>query len=390
MIQMHTAHTEEVDNFEAAVGEILHGIQSMPLRKNSVGILYCYHEFIAGGIVDAILQKLPFPCIGMTTARLSTNGLSDEIALSLSVLTSDSVEFQCGVVDNPNLCPLDAASQAFQQMKEGRTEPPKMVIAFTPMPSAILSTSLGEGVELNDELFRAANQDLPGVPFFGSVCITNEDDSSLASVIGDKKCSNTMLAMCALYGDVSPQFFSATMAGSETVLSGLEATEVVGNIIKKIDGKLPRDVLQEAGLPTDFAITDFPIRAYYPDGLVLVRTGQGTKEDGSLSLASGGMSQGAKLDFFQMTIEKLFEDTQTVVGTALKKAPARPLLVISCAARHWYCNARNQSEYKMLEGDLTGKVPFAMACSAGEIFPMPTQDGIRNVVHNNSLIICAL
>jgi hypothetical protein len=46
MVKAFTAYTQEVDDKEAAVAEILGKIDLKKLGKKSVGIVTCYSEFI--------------------------------------------------------------------------------------------------------------------------------------------------------------------------------------------------------------------------------------------------------------------------------------------------------------------------------------------------------
>ena len=52
MIKMFSAFTEEIDDVDAAISEILSQLDlEHSLMQNSIGILHCYHEFIDSGVV---------------------------------------------------------------------------------------------------------------------------------------------------------------------------------------------------------------------------------------------------------------------------------------------------------------------------------------------------
>jgi hypothetical protein len=174
------------------------------------------------------------------------------------------------------------------------------------------------------------------------------------------------------------------------VLRGAIATEVAGNEIRTIDGQKAVDVLAQNGLPTDLAILDFPVLARYGNGLTLARTPHSISPEGGLLLASGSVPTGAKLEFLQMRLPKVLESTSQVAKRAMKEAPGKSLLIYSCAARDWYCSARNASEYSMLQEEIPSTVHFSMGCSGGELYPYPVEGGFLNTLHNNSIIVCAL
>ena len=102
MIDMYVARTSEIDEIEAAIDEIKEQIDLSALKKNSGGIIFCHIDFVESGVVMELCNILPFDVIGMTSmvgASCDSYGLYD---LTLTILTSDEVEFKAGMSDAIN------------------------------------------------------------------------------------------------------------------------------------------------------------------------------------------------------------------------------------------------------------------------------------------------
>ena len=74
MIKMLTAFTEEADDVEFAVSEILEQLNLDGLLAGSVGIIHCHADFIDGGVVAALGERLPFDVVGCSTSSGSSSG----------------------------------------------------------------------------------------------------------------------------------------------------------------------------------------------------------------------------------------------------------------------------------------------------------------------------
>ncbi|MCL2809917.1 MAG: hypothetical protein FWD24_07645, partial [Treponema sp.] len=84
MIKMFSAFTEEIDDVDAAISEILSQLDlEHSLMKNSIGILHCYHEFIDSGAVKTLSEKLPFDIIGITVPYVCLSGKASSMGLML-------------------------------------------------------------------------------------------------------------------------------------------------------------------------------------------------------------------------------------------------------------------------------------------------------------------
>ncbi len=100
MIEMYTARTSEIDEIDDAVTEVISQLDLAALKKNTAGLFFCHMDFVDSGVVAALCKALPFSTIGMSSMASADGhgyGLFD---LTLTVLTSDEVNFEAGMTEN--------------------------------------------------------------------------------------------------------------------------------------------------------------------------------------------------------------------------------------------------------------------------------------------------
>ena len=57
MVKMITAYTEEVDEIEDGIAEILQQIDLGTLKKNNVGLITCHFDFIDSGFIEELCKS---------------------------------------------------------------------------------------------------------------------------------------------------------------------------------------------------------------------------------------------------------------------------------------------------------------------------------------------
>ena len=178
MVKVLTAYTEEIDDVEASVSNILEQLApEKNLLKNSAALVHCYYEFIESGVVEALNKQLGFPAIGTTTTALGASGPIGDLGLSLTVLTSNDIRFSAGVSDPVHsgeiLRPL---RDLYKKISAGFNEKPSMVFAFPPL----LKEEGQGGDAFVAELDKAFGG---GIPLFGSLPVINENDGRMPRVL---------------------------------------------------------------------------------------------------------------------------------------------------------------------------------------------------------------
>jgi hypothetical protein len=126
MLKTIIASTRECDEVDSAVEEILSQLkldQSGALKKNTVGIISSYRDFIFSGVYQAICKKLPFNVLGGICSTQSANGEDDDLIFSITVLTSDDITFKSVLTSSVVEDADKAVSDAYQQAIAGGVVP---------------------------------------------------------------------------------------------------------------------------------------------------------------------------------------------------------------------------------------------------------------------------
>ncbi|MDR2376435.1 MAG: FIST C-terminal domain-containing protein [Treponema sp.] len=382
MIKMINAFTEEIDDMEAAVSEILEQLDSdSKLLANSVGIVHCYSEFLENGTVKALSEKLPFDLVGTTTMSLSVPSFISDIGLSLTVLTSDSVKFISGVsppitgsVDGP-------LTELYNRIAAAGK--PSLLMPFIPFMITVGG----------DEFIGKIDSLSGGIPAFGTLAISNEPDYSKSYAIYNGQSYTASLVLLSLVGDTDPLFLSVSVSEENILKQKAVITGIDRNILYTVNNMPAVAYLESIGLVKagDIgALASMPIIIQLEDGSILVRAAISASEGGGVILC-GAAPVNTTLALAPMSQEDVITSTAGKVQEALEKAGGRGILMYSCAGRNWALGVQSMAEHEKVRDSIGSQAPYHFVYSGGEIFPSFLDNGkVVNHLQNDSLIICIL
>ncbi|MDR3333049.1 MAG: FIST C-terminal domain-containing protein [Synergistaceae bacterium] len=384
MIRMLTAFTEEIDDVEVAVSDIL-GVLDMEncLLANSVGIMHCSSDFTESDVVGAICGRLPFSVVGATTLAAQVPGASSRLGLTLVVLTSGDVKFATGVsapVEDDMSVPV---TDLYGRLTAGLPERPAMLMPFIPF---MLNVGGDEFIDKIDELSG-------GLPAFGTVAISAETDFSNTAVIFDGKFYPASLALIALIGEVNPVFMSVSVDEKNILKQKAVITEMNRNVIERVNDTPALQYLESMGLATNgdvSGLVSMPFVIMLEDGSRLIRACVGATETGGVILC-GGAPLNSVLALATLSSEDVVRSTREKVSEALAQAGGRGVLMYSCAARNWALGTKFMAEQEVVDGCIGDSAPYHFVYSGGEIFPAFFADGsVSNQLQNDTMILCIL
>ena len=169
MLKAFTAFTNEIDDTEQAVTELLAQLgMEEGLLKNSVGIVSCYTEYLDSGVIEALNRRLPFDVLGTTTIANASRDEVGEMMLNLMVLTSDDVSFATGLTEpilGESEEPIRKAYETAAARLDGK---PRLIISFAP-----LLLNVG-----GDYFIHAFDSVSGGIPNFGAITVDHNPDYS--------------------------------------------------------------------------------------------------------------------------------------------------------------------------------------------------------------------
>jgi hypothetical protein len=385
MIKMYTAYTEEIDDVDSAVSEILDQLQmDGKLLKNSIGIIHCCSDFLDSGVAKALQEKLPFVILGCTTMSGSVQGMISQLGLTLSVLTSDDIQFVT-VLSEPVKDDLNGPiEEAYKRLEAQGTERPSMLIPFIPFMMHIGG----------DEFIAKIDEVSGNLPAFGTLSISNEPDFSKVFTIYKGEGYATSLALLALIGKAAPLFLSVSVTEDNILKQKAVITKTNRNILQSINNMTAVQYIESIGLAAKggdiSGLVSMPFVVFLEDGSTLIRACIGSNPDGSLILC-GASPVNSTLSIATMSPEDVISSTRAKLIEVLEKVQGRGILMYSCAARNWALGMKGMAEHETAAEIIGNKAPYQFIYSGGEIFPAELE-GRKTLNHlqNNSMIICIL
>ncbi len=384
MITMYTARTSEIDEIDDALNEIKSQIDCSMLKKNSGGLIFCHMDFVDSGVVAALCEALPFNVIGMTSmasADARGYGLFD---LTLTVLTSDEVDFEAGMTAGINHDNYESeVDQLYKRLRGRVAKDPAMIFTFMPYIRDVSGY----------EVVRAMDASCHGIPLWGS--ITNNMDFNYETVqtICNGKSLPAGVAMMFVNGPVEPAFIVSSLPGRNIANNRAIITSSDKAVLREVNDLPILQYLADIGLViTKENITTTPLMVYYDERVKPVALGFYTLfEDGSV-LTGGEMPVGTSFAVGSIDAEGIFESAEDGLKQILAHAGRRATLLLPCVTRYIMLAPDQESELRLIAGQLAKSAkPFMMGYSGGEVCPVPGPDGkYRNQFHNYSFCACIL
>jgi hypothetical protein len=391
MIESFSFHTAEIDDSEAAAAEISSQLDLKKLKKNSLGLISCYAEFISSGVVAALAKALPFPLAGTTTLAGAAGAVRGEMLLILTVLTSDDVEFAAAVTDplsGEDEAPLRAAWEKVTSARRpegtGESARPALMLSFAPL---LLNVS--------GDFFADAWTSITGnVPNFGTLAVDHNQDYHDSQTILGGEAWRDRYVFVLLYGRVEPAFFVGGISEEKAFREKGVVTDSRGNLLKAVNGVSVADYLTALGLAKDESgniegINSFPFILDYNDGTQpIIRVMFAVTPDGQ-AVCGGKMPLGATLTVGTIDADEVLESSAAVLEKALK-AGGKTMLIFSCVGRFFALGFNPQAEMEKVQ-ELLGERPYHLCYSGTELCPVYGKNGsLTNRSHNDTMVICVL
>ena len=384
MINMITASTLEIDDPKIAADDIWSQVGEASLLKNSVGILTCSPEFIETGVLEAIDDILPFETVGMTTLACSTNSEEGMDLLSLSVYTSDDVEFSIGISDpisNDDIVkPINDVYQNTLAKLEGE---PKLILPFGPLIPDI------SGEKIINVVHEAAGS----VPVFGSMACSSSFDFDKTYVLAFGKAYEQSLALLMMSGELEPRFILSTISDDKITKQKAIITNSDGSLLKEVNSMNLVEYMKTIGLSHGDGIegsSAIPFVVDYCDGTKPSVRGINSDNDDGHAFCGGDMPVGSTLAIGTLDPEDIVKTAGEAVDEALKKKDVNGLLIFPCQGRNHLLEMDYLAEMETVKEKTENKIPYHVAYSGGEICPSYDENNDPvNRYHNFTFVICA-
>ena len=378
MIRMYTACTEEMDDPDLAVMEIISKLAlKTRLLRNAVGIIACDHEFLETGVVAALSRALPFDVAGCTTLSSAAQGISGPEILSISVLTSDDVRFAAALSPPLGADDLDApVHRVFAEARSALGQAPDFMLAYLPfIPNR--SGSL---------ILRALDEASGGVPVFGGLSCAQVPNHTEGWAIHNGAAQRGAASLILMAGNVRPRFFMQSVPASALPHEHGVITDAEGFILKKINNITFAEYIKKIGR-REMISQAIPLMMDGGGGSVMFAV-QGITQEG-YAICGVEPAVNARIAFGQVERRKILEAAESATKTLLETADGQGILIHLCLARSLFPGTNSQTEMRLIMEMIGETHPYHICYSAGELCPVPDGDhAARNRLHNYAYTAC--
>jgi hypothetical protein len=388
MIKVIVVSTIEALDLDFAINEITTRIENKgPLLSNTVGLLFCNFEFIQSGLVQELCARLPFDIVGCTSQMLAVQNAGEDFMFTLTLLTSDDIEFYAGISEplhQGNEAALETLYRDLAAMGKPSLEA-ALMLAFPPHQSDM------SGSKAVDILNRVSG----GVPIFGSIAIdiTTVMRSPMTIFNGDH--FPDRLAMVLLRGNLRPRFFSHSLPGDTYLNKKFTITKAEKNRIILIDNKPALKYMEELGLINQTTMDlfyAFPLVVDYGNGeLSKAFTISHVDADGTL-ISAQDIPQGGTANIGTISGELVMASTRDLISQIKETAEhCNGVILVSCFSRVLALQDPQAGLDLVVKQMRDCPAPFVFISSGGEIFPAPNEKGeLVNSIHQFTIVACVL
>ena len=377
MLRVLTANTSEAFELNVALAEILEQLDmENNCLKNSAGFLFCHPDFIDTGVAQNIAESLPFEIVGATTVCNLTEGLRDIAGLTISVLTSDTVEFSAASL--PGCSTEEEITKVYEAATAGKSGIPSLIFPFA-------TTAGGDiAVSVVDKLTGGQ------IPLFGTNATDNTADASLSVTLHNGKIFQKGLTILMAWGELNARFFVSEISDDFIQKQHAIITKSEGHIVMSINDITPADYLDSIGINLEQSAGVLHAIPFFidfcdgtkPVGRVFYRlTPEGYIVTGGIIPENSTMAVGAlDSEDIESLTDKLLEDI-------LSSGKSMGMLLFPCSSHFW---AMGTMPFDLIQNKLDKKIPYQVFYSGGEICPVYDSDGkIHNRFHSFTCVACS-
>jgi hypothetical protein len=394
MIKSYTVAVTEIDDADEAVRQAADGIASVPLMKNSMGIVVAHPEFVSSGIYGRIAGALPFPTIGTTAISHCARGLAETYMLSILILTSDDCAFSC-VISEPSPAVEDIAGLArgnYEAARGALPDDPKFAVLYAPF---VDKNRIGDYVSV----LSGINGKLP---IFGAVI--NDDHNSTAVMHSDAralycgKAYEDRFALALVSGAVSPKFYIISVTEEAVIMPDVGVvTAADKNKLLAVNNVNAVEFFKSVGFLADetgswdkgmlSSTFVLRVRGGDDDGVAISRIPTEIMEDGIM--CGGRIVVGATISVAFNTRESVLETASQLMKTVKGGHSGGTAVIHSCIGRRYGLLNEPMRELEAIRDALDGGFSYIAAYASGEICPIAaTENRARNLDHNQTLVAC--
>ena len=377
MIKMLTAYTLEAEDAKYALKEILEQLDlGNNAKKHTAGFLFCHPDFIASGVAQSIAASLPFEVVGGTTVCNLTKGLQDLAGLTISVITSDTVEFTAASL--PGCHTAEEITKVYKEATLNRSGLPSLIFPFATSAVGDIAVSVLDGLVGGK------------TPFFGTNAVDNTTDASQAFALHNGTTFHDGLVVLVAWGELKAKFFVSEISEDFIQKQHAVITKSEGHIIKAINDINPLNYLESIGISREQAtegVQSIPFIIDLCDGTKpFARAFNGLTPEGFI-VTGGTMRENSTIAVAMLDNDDIVRLTNETLENVLASGKSKGLLLFPCVSHFWTMEA---TPFQIIQDKLGQLIPYQVFYSGGEICPVYDSEGkMYNRFHSFTCIACS-
>ena len=389
--------TQEMDDLEAAVEELIEQAEGFEFKKNSIALVYG-EDFDYEEVYQRLKEHWDFDILGCTAMSMITgvSGYTLE-GISVLLLSADDCYFSTGITGTLTKSNYaDEIERAYKDAEAKLDGEVKMVLAYGIMVKSVDDVS-GDGyVDILDKLSNHA-------PIFGGLASDNFTFSS-NRVFWNETCVADAMNLVLISGNIKPKFVSKNSIVNRALFSYV-ITESKANHIYKLGNDTLVNVMDKEKISNDktdvvadYLLSPFLLSIPADDGDV-IETARNIStlnhEDGS-GIFLGGMPEGATLGIGIISKEDVKNSVEKAC-LAIKDELNDPdyeystILCTTCAARFLALASEVEAEGQTCLDNLPKDKELMGIYAFGEFCPVTGNKTGKtyNAFHNFTFTIVA-
>ena len=394
-----TLYTEEIDDLEAATGELFSQAESFNFKKNSLAILLLEEDADYSELYALLHEKWDFPVIGCTAMAMLTGQQGYcNMGISVMLLSADDCFFSVGMtgeLDTGNY--KEEIGNKYEELKKNLQDEVKLIISYGGM---VTEEKHVAGDDLVDALTEAGG----GIPVYGAAASDGFSFKGFRVFCNEETTRNGQV-IALVSGNVDPRFVCINSVENRASFS-YEITESKSNMLCRVGNSTFLEALKKEDMGTDktevlgdYILSPFVVRIKKDEGdyvevarnlsIMNQETGAGSflgvMPEGSI-FSIGIVNRSDVQKSVSLAFDKMFE--------ILKESGSEhhALLCSSCGARFLALASNTSAEAETYMGRLPEGVSLMGLYAYGEYCPTAGSKNGRmyNMFHNFTFTILAL
>ena len=392
-------YTDEIDDLDEAVSELLDQARDFTLRKNSLAIVMAEEETEYRELYSKLSKVWSFPFIGCTTmAMLYDREGYCGTGISIMLLTADDCRFEVGMTGTLNSENyVEEVTSVYKTLSDRLSSRGKLIISYSVLTS-------GENDVAGDDLVKTLSNISNGIPIFGGLA------SDGFNFRGNRVYCNSDVAesgqvIALIEGNIRPRCISVNSIENRANFS-YEITESRNNRIYKLGNGTFIQALKKENIAVDdksdviadYLLSPFVVTVEQPDGqkVEVARVLSVLNHDDGSGLFLGAMPKGSNLGIgiinredVQISVTKAFDRVNELIDNHEDGYRYKTILCTTCAARFLALASNMKAEGDACVERLPEGISLLGMYAYGEFCPVNgKQSGTEyNMFHNFTFAI---